>query len=58
MAVGSSVKYVPDKPRGLGQEALLTPEYQAIFEANFKDVAEAVKVLIRLLGAFRRECGA
>jgi len=32
-AVGGSVKYVPDKPRGLGQEAPLTPEYQAIFEA-------------------------
>ena len=39
-AIGGSVKYVPDKPRGLGQEAPLTPEYQAIFEANLKDVAE------------------
>jgi hypothetical protein len=39
-AVGGSVKYVPDKPRGLGQEAPLTPEYQAIFEANLKDMAE------------------
>jgi hypothetical protein len=29
------VKYVPDKPRGLGQEAPLT-----ILEANLKDVAE------------------
>src|SRR6516162_6338376 len=39
-AIGGSVKYVPDKPRGLGQEAPLTPEYQAIFEANLKEVAE------------------
>jgi hypothetical protein len=39
-AIGGSVKYVPDKPRGLGQEASLTPEYQAIFEANLKDMAE------------------
>ena len=36
-AVGGSVKYVADKPRGLGQEAPLTPEYQAIFEANLRD---------------------
>src|SRR5262249_2626628 len=39
-AIGASVKFVPDKPRGLGQEAPLTPEYQAIFEANLKDMAE------------------
>jgi hypothetical protein len=39
-AIGGSVKFVSDKPRGLGQEAPLTPEYQAIFEANLKDVAE------------------
>jgi hypothetical protein len=39
-AIGGSVKFVPDKPRGLGQEAPLTPEYQAIFEANLKDMAE------------------
>src|SRR6266581_8733864 len=39
-AIGGSVKFVPDKPRGLGQEAPLTPEYQAIFEANLRDVAE------------------
>jgi hypothetical protein len=39
-AIGGSVKYVPDKPRGLGQEAPYTPEYQAIFEANLKDMAE------------------
>ena len=39
-AIGGSVKYVPDKPRGLGQEAPLTPEYQAIFEANLRDMAE------------------
>jgi hypothetical protein len=39
-AVGGSVNYVPSKPRGLGQEAPLTPEYQAIFEANLEDMAE------------------
>jgi hypothetical protein len=39
-AIGGSVKYVADRPRGLGQEAPLTPEYQAIFEANLKDMAE------------------
>src|SRR5262245_55552341 len=30
----------PSKPFGRGQEAPLTPEYQAIFEANLKDQAE------------------
>ena len=39
-AIGGSVRYAPEKPRGLGQEAPLTPEYQAIFEANLKDMAE------------------
>jgi hypothetical protein len=29
----------PAKPRGRGQEAPLTPEYQANFEANLKDLA-------------------
>jgi len=29
----------PSKPRGRGQEAPLTPEYQAIFEANLADLA-------------------
>jgi hypothetical protein len=39
-AIGGSVKYVPDKPRGLGQGAPYTPEYQAVFEANLRDMAE------------------
>src|ERR1700730_4892273 len=39
-AVGGSVKWIPDKPRGLGQEAPLTPEYQRIFEDNLADMAE------------------
>jgi hypothetical protein len=30
----------PSKPFGRGQQAPLTPEYQAIFEANLKDQAE------------------
>jgi hypothetical protein len=29
------------KPWGPGQQAPLTPEYQAIFEANLKDQAES-----------------
>jgi hypothetical protein len=39
-AIGGSVKYVADKPRALGQEAPLTPEYRALFEAELKDIAE------------------
>jgi len=31
----------PTKPPGLGQQAPLTPEYQAIFEATLKDRASA-----------------
>jgi hypothetical protein len=34
------VQYDPHKPAGPGQEAPLTPEYQAIFEANLADQAE------------------
>src|ERR1700760_416836 len=30
----------PNKPRGRGQEAPYTPEYQAVFEANLRDIAE------------------
>jgi hypothetical protein len=33
-------RFDPSKPPGAGQEAPLTPEYQAIFEANLKDQAE------------------
>lgn len=31
---GSSASWDPSKPPGLGQQAPLTPEYQALFEAN------------------------
>jgi hypothetical protein len=55
-AIGGSVKYAPDKPRGLGQEAPLTPEYQAIFEAN--DVAEGGQGNDPPPGACRRGCRA
>ncbi len=34
------VNWDPGKPRGPGQEAPLTPEYQALYEANLKDQAE------------------
>ena len=56
-AVGGSIKYVPDKPRALGQEAPLTPEYQAIFEANLRDMAEGgTRHRTRPSGAFRPGC--
>jgi hypothetical protein len=37
---GLAVAWDPTKPPGLGQEAPLTPEYQAIFEAILKDRAD------------------
>jgi len=39
-AIGGSVKFVPDKPRGLGQEAPLTPEYEAVLAASIADQAK------------------
>jgi hypothetical protein len=36
----NGTRFDPSKPPGRGQEAPLTPEYQAIFEANLKDQAE------------------
>ena len=38
--VGPIERYDPTKPAGPGQEAPLTPEYQAIFEANLVEVAK------------------
>ena len=29
----------PSKPRGIGQQAPLTPDYQAVLEANLAEVA-------------------
>jgi hypothetical protein len=37
---GAIERYDQTKPPGRGQEAPLTPEYQAIFEANLADVAK------------------
>jgi hypothetical protein len=37
--VGGPMRFDPSKPWGLGQEAPLTAEYQAIFEANLADQA-------------------
>jgi hypothetical protein len=34
---GSTAAWDPTKPSGLGQQAPLTPEYQAIFEANLEN---------------------
>jgi len=38
--MGAIERYDQTKPPGRGQEAPLTPEYQAIFEANLADVAK------------------
>ena len=37
--LGPPTKWDPSKPPGRGQEAPLTPEYQAVFEANLADQA-------------------
>src|ERR1700704_3673728 len=39
-AVGGGNRYDSSKPSGRGQQAPLTPEYQAIFEAGLRDQAE------------------
>src|SRR5436190_15580912 len=36
---GQGAPWDPTKPAGLGQQAPLTPEYQAIYEANLRDQA-------------------
>ena len=38
--LGGQPTFDQTKPWGRGQQAPLTPEYQAIFEANLKDQAE------------------
>jgi hypothetical protein len=38
--VGGPMRFDTNKPWGLGQQAPLTPEYEAIFEANLKDQAD------------------
>jgi hypothetical protein len=40
--VGPIERYDQTKPPARGQQAPLTPEYQAIFEANLADVANIV----------------
>ncbi len=40
VAIPGQPAFDPTKPRGLGQQAPLTPEYQANFEANLKDLAQ------------------
>ena len=37
--IGGPARFDMSKPAGRGQEAPLTPEYQAVFETNLKDVA-------------------
>src|SRR5690242_11947185 len=39
MGSGQGAAWDPTKPGGRGQRAPLTPEYQAIFEANLRDQA-------------------
>jgi len=38
--IGAIERYDQTKPPARGQEAPLTPEYQAVFEANLADVAK------------------
>jgi hypothetical protein len=38
--IGGPMRFDTNKPWGLGQQAPLIPEYEAIFEANLKDQAE------------------
>ena len=38
--VGDPMQFDPSKPRGPAQQAPLTSEYQAVFEANLKDQLE------------------
>jgi hypothetical protein len=38
--IGGPMRFDPSKPWGPGQEAPLTPEYQALFDANVKDQEE------------------
>ena len=40
MRAGGGAGFDPNKPTGRGQEAPLTPEYQAIFEAGLADYAQ------------------
>jgi hypothetical protein len=37
---GDPTRFDPSKPAGLGQQAPLTPEYQALFEAGLADMAQ------------------
>jgi len=39
-ARGNGIQWDPSKPLGLGQQAPLTPEYQALFEASLADQAK------------------
>src|SRR5437879_13249493 len=36
---GDPTRFDPSKPAGLGQQAPLTPEYQALFETGLRDLA-------------------
>jgi hypothetical protein len=46
----------PSKPGGLRQQAPLTAEYQALFEANLKPPRPARRATIRTPAAFHRAC--
>ena len=43
----------PSKPGGLRQQPPLTPEYQALFEANMKSLGNGNEVEVKLPGRFK-----
>jgi hypothetical protein len=50
------IQWDPTKPSGRGQQAPLTPEYQAIFEASLADQAAAGPAATRDIPASRSAC--
>ena len=56
--LGPPTKWDPSKPPGRGQEAPLTPEYQAVFEANLADQAAGGQGPRSRSGGIRRWRGA
>ena len=54
--IGSPMRFDTNKPWGPGQLAPLTPEYQAIFEANLKDQEAGGQGTTRPLPASRPAC--
>ena len=55
-APGGGARYDWSKPAGRGQEAPLTPEYQAIYEANLADMAKGGQLIAVFHPACRASC--